>query len=182
MAKLFCLLTRTSYFLGLNGGVSPWQDQPSKQHICFHKWKVKATSINCSWPHLPPPATRSRPNLRFYSLLPRRVYLLLAPAMSFFRRMCHGAPIRLCLFNDLTEPSVPIYRPNIQLRQCLVVPRLPASSQAAQSPWLSGLAAGDTTAGQTPAQPLVSSEDLIRLCSNSDIEKLISDHSGLAPV
>lgn len=132
-------------------------------------------------PAPPSPATRSRPNLRLYSLVPRRADLL-APVMSFFHEMCHGAPIRLCLFNDLTEPSVPIYRPNIQLPQCLVVPRLRAPSQAAQSLWLSGLAAGDTTAGQTPAQPLVSSEVLIRLCSNSDIEKLISDHSGLAPL
>lgn len=57
-----------------------------------------------------------------------------------------------------------------------------AASQDTQSLWLSGLAAGDTTAGRTPTQPLVSSEVLIRPCSNGDIGKLISDHSGLAPL
>lgn len=91
------------------------------------------------------------------------------------------ATIRLCEFNNITEPSVPIYRPNIQLQQCLVVPRHGAMSQAAQCRWLSGPAAGDSTAGRTPVQPLVSSEVLIRLCFCGDVEKPVLDGAARAP-
>lgn len=94
------------------------QGQLSKQHISFHK------AHDLTWPVLP--ATWSRPNLQLYPLLPRRASFSIAPVMSFFHRMCHGVLICLCVFNNLTEPSVPIYRPNIQLQQCLVVPWLRA--------------------------------------------------------